>query len=275
MGGGQAGAIGGMWNDIINMAQSAANHAEASKDAGDVNRAYEELFKYLQRNELKPEDLMIVAEQMGLPPEVASSLIRNDQINALRQMQNIAARGGMDDAAIAANQQAQIAAARQAQGQDAAIQSQLARQGINPGAGSAIAMRQSAGQNAANQLSMAGTQNAADAQIRALQAVAESGRISGDIASSQEAIAEANRQARFERDRYNTGIRQAVNQYNSGAKLGARQENVSNLSELNRQAQGKTKARAGTRAENKENMQDIGNRGQNVISSFGNMFGGM
>ena len=41
---------------------------------------------------------------MGIQPDVLAGVQRSDQLNALRQMQNIASRGGMDDAAIAANQ---------------------------------------------------------------------------------------------------------------------------------------------------------------------------
>lgn len=52
---------------------------------------------------MDPEKLKIVAEQMGIRPDVLMSKIRNQQMDALRQMQNVAARGGLDDAAIAAN----------------------------------------------------------------------------------------------------------------------------------------------------------------------------
>lgn len=128
--------------------------------------------------------LKIKAEQMGIEPDVLASRIRNDQLNALRQMQNIASQGGMDNAAIAANQQAGMDAARMLKGNTQAIQGQLARQGLNPGAGAGIAQNQMAAQAASNSLQAAGSQNAANAQMRALQAINSSGRIAGDIASS-------------------------------------------------------------------------------------------
>jgi hypothetical protein len=72
---------------------------------------------------------------MGIPPDLLLSQYRTQQIDALRQMQNIASRGGLDDAAISANQQAGMAAARQNQANQQGISNSLARRGLNAGSG--------------------------------------------------------------------------------------------------------------------------------------------
>ena len=58
-------------------------------------------------------------------------------------------------------------------------------------------MRSQAAQAGYNTLAMAGTQNAANAQMRALQAIQASGRLAGDISSEDEQRQMANRQARM------------------------------------------------------------------------------
>ena len=72
---------------------------------------------------------------MGVPPDVLMSSYRNQQIDALRPMQNIASKGGLDDSAIAANQQSGMQAARQNQAGQQAISNSLARRGLSAGSG--------------------------------------------------------------------------------------------------------------------------------------------
>lgn len=72
---------------------------------------------------------------MGIQPDVLASRIRNDQLNALRRMQDIGDKGGMDDAAIAAQQQAGMGAARQNQADTAAIGNKMRMRGVGPGSG--------------------------------------------------------------------------------------------------------------------------------------------
>jgi hypothetical protein len=129
---------------------------------------------------------------MGIQPDVLASRVRNDQLNALRQMQNIASSGGMDNAGIAAQQQAGAGAARQFQSDQAGIQNKLQMQGQAPGSGAAIGMQQNAAQAGYNTLAQSGAQNAANAQMRALQAIQASGRLSGDIASADEQRQQSN-----------------------------------------------------------------------------------
>jgi hypothetical protein len=79
--------------------------------------------------------LQYVADTVGIPADVLAGSQRTDQINALRQMQEIASKGGLDDAAIAANQQSSMQAARANQADNAAISSSLARRGLGAGSG--------------------------------------------------------------------------------------------------------------------------------------------
>jgi dissimilatory sulfite reductase (desulfoviridin) alpha/beta subunit len=134
---------------------------------------------------IDPKALQYVADTVGIAPDVLAGTQRADQINALRQMQDIASKGGMDDAAIAANQQASMQAARANQADNLAISGSLARRGLQAGSGAELAMRQGAAQQAYNTRAMEGAQNAASAQMRALQAIQSSGRLAGDIASDE------------------------------------------------------------------------------------------
>lgn len=71
-------------------------------------------------------------------------------------MQNIASKGGLDDAAIAGNVKAGAFAARQNQSDTAAIGNRLQRQGMAPNAGAGIAQQQQAAQSSYNTTAAAG-----------------------------------------------------------------------------------------------------------------------
>lgn len=151
---------------------------------------------------------------------------RQDQIGALKQLQEIASKGGMDNAAIAANQQAGMQAARANQADNAAISQSLARRGLQAGSGAELSMRQGAAQSAYNTRAMEGAQNAAGAQMRALQAIQSSGRLAGDIASDEEARMAANAERRNATDRFNASVKNAASAHNANANLDAANYNL-------------------------------------------------
>ncbi len=90
----------------------------------------------------------------------------------------------MDNAAIAANNEAGMMAARQNQSDQAGLQNKMATRGLQPGSGAEMGMAQQANQASYNTVAQSGAQNAANAQMRALQAINSSGRLAGDIASA-------------------------------------------------------------------------------------------
>lgn len=211
---------------------------------------------------------------MGLPPEVLASQYRNDQINALRQMQNIASQGGMDNSAIAANQQAGAQAARQLQSERGAQQNKLQMQGMNPGSGAALAQGAQAAQASYNTMANVGAENAAAAQMRALQAINSAGRLSGDIASADESRRQQAYNSQFERDRFNTGIRDAANRHNANAALTGFNANNQLAKDKVGVAGQVTTGGSASRQQEAGYMKDIGNRGQNAMDIMDSAGGG-
>lgn len=164
-------------------------------------------------------ELLIQAQQQGEVPDVQRGETRQAQLAALNQLQDMASKGGMDEGSIAALQAAEGRAGQDIRGQREAIRNAGLRQGTF-GGGQDLAAQEAAVQGSANTLALAGTQAAADARARALQAISQTGRLAGDVRSQDEALDESNRRAQIERDRFNTQLRQATNQFNSGQRLG-------------------------------------------------------
>lgn len=94
------------------------------------------------------------------------------QQGALDKYGEISAEKGMDAQARAAYEQATMESAQQARAQQEALKQTMAMRGIG-GSGIELALAQKAGQGASNVARMAGTQQAAEAQKRALQALAD------------------------------------------------------------------------------------------------------
>lgn len=261
---------GSLFNNGINIA---ADVSELSKlaEAGKISQ--DQLRQFVQMRELHPEWLQMVAEQAKTQPDIGASGQRNDQINALRQLQNVASSGGLDDSAIAANQASGMDAARQFQAQSGAINNSLARRGLNAGSGAELAQKQMAAQSAYNTQAMEGAQNAANAQVRALSAIRDSGRLAGDIASSEEERLAQNAERKAATDRYNTSIRNAVNQANANAVLQAQQSNIALNSARNSAAQGNVNTQVNSSKAAKDLAEDAGERTQDSFSTFGQASG--
>lgn len=148
--------------------------------------------------------------------QIVPGVTQGAQMDALRQLQQTGATGGMDSGSTAALQQAEQRTEQDVQGQEQAIQAQTQRQGIT-GGGQQIAQQEAAIQGSANRLAMAGTQAVADARTRALSAIRDSGRLAGDIRSQDEAVQTSNRDAAIARDRFNAEVTNAARQFNAGA----------------------------------------------------------
>ena len=157
----------------------------------------------------------------------------NAWMNALRQMQGVAGQGGMDLQSRVAQQQAQAQAAQHEQMQRQAIEQQMA-QTQRYGGGAELAAKVGAQQGGYNTAAMAGAENASAARTRAIQAMALSGGMAGDIrgqqfgeqaarAMSQDAINRFNASQRGNAYMANKGLTAAASQdsANQGAGLGA------------------------------------------------------
>jgi hypothetical protein len=120
-------------------------------------------------------------------------------------------------------------------------------------------MRQGAAQQAYNTRAMEGAQNAASAQMRALQAIQSSGRLAGDIASDEERRIAENRERRMATDRFNSSVKNAASQFNSGQTLNAANYNKNLLMDKINPDRG---AKQGLRSEQKGYAEDFGEREQ-------------
>ena len=271
MGGGGGGAIGSLYNDVQGMVTNAFAIAKSQKDQGDIYAAYETLRKYA---EFDPEKAKIMAQQMGLQPDVLAGDSRTAQLDALRKMQNIGDKGGMDNQAISANQQSGALAARQFQANQSSIDGRMQRQGVSAGSGAELAAKSSAAQSGYNTVAMAGAQNASNSQMRALQAINASGRLAGDIAGAEQGRAMYNTDAKNARDRYNTGIRDSANRFNANAQVDVWQRNFDKHKAVANAANAKAGVGHDLRDEEDKYWKDSGNRAQNIMGTVGGMGGG-
>lgn len=262
--------IGAGGQTMNNRMQQVIDIYQFFKSVGDQQRMQAAIKQFRNIPNLDPKDLQYAAQTMGIQPDVLSGNQRTDQVNALRQLQDVASNHGLDNSAIAGNQQSGMLAARQNKSDNAAISDKLQRQGMAPGSGAELGMRQQASQAGYNTLAMTGAQNAANAQMRALQAIQASGRLSGDIASAQQGRDTQNRRAKMERDRYNSGVRNAASQFNSGQNLNAAQYNTNLARNKIDPANGATTE---LRTEQTGYARDFGNREQLQGEQLGNMFG--
>lgn len=179
---------------------------------------------------LSPEE--IAAMQAG-PTEFDKIRLNPEAMQAwmaaLRQLQGVASQGGMDIQSQVAQRQAQAQAVQQEQMQRQAIQQQMA-QSQRYGGGAELAARLGAQQGGYNTAAMAGAENAAQARQRALQAMAMSGGMAGNIRGQQFSEAAARAQSQDAISRFNAAQRgnaymanrgYGVVQDNSNANMGA------------------------------------------------------
>lgn len=141
---------------------------------------------------------------------------RDAQMAALNQLATIGSTGGMDPGSVAALQQAQMSNAQQAKSNtDAALERAQAEGRLN--SGRALSAQIQAGQGAANSNAMAGTQAAADARTRAMQALSATGQLGGSIRGADygQASDKANAQ-------------NMINQFNATQRQGAQQQTFGN-----------------------------------------------
>jgi hypothetical protein len=213
------------------------------------------------------DQLMIQAEQMGGRPDVMASDQRAAELDALRQMSEMGARGGMDEGSIAAMQQAGAKAAQANQQARQSIANQYQQRG-QWGSGNELASQLAAAQSSANTLSLAGTQAAADARQRALQAIAGSGNMASRARSADEQLALANKEAAEARDKFNTTIRNEANQFNANAPVKQFQMGLGRQGAIQNATNTQVNTLTGNSKSGQEDINRLGARGQNFIGGF-------
>ena len=185
-----------------------------------------ELQKYVNAGVLTPAQAIAYLQKSNAYDQATGSQTgREAEMSALSKLQDISESGGMDAEAQAALAKALNQAQIQEQGMNSYILDQMAQKGIPTSLmGASAQMANNA--NQAQNTYLAGTQAAGDAEQRALQALAESGTLGGNIeqqtfgeqaqkAAAQNAINQWNAQNQTQNSQFNATNQQAANVYNT------------------------------------------------------------
>ena len=218
-------ALGDLLASGGTLAGSIAGNNAAQKGYADAKQKEQEFIDYIKS--INPE----AASQISQDPTV-----RNAQLRALSQMQDVASQGGQDVQSRVAERQAMDTANANERSQRGAIMADAAARGT-VGGGQELASKLTAQQGQANRASATGAQAASDARTRALQAMQESGSQAGQIGQSdlsnqqaQNQIAEFNAAQRLNQGEATTpgyskladiGIAQGQAAQKSDSSLGA------------------------------------------------------
>lgn len=206
------------------------------------------------------DSLMVKATTMKDRPDIQAGETRSAQMDALRQMGNIADKGGFDNGALNTIAQTEGRVGQDVRGMNAANQADLARRGML-GSGLESVRTGQAIQDASNRLSASGNQAAADAQARALQAIGMRSDMASGVRASDEGLGERNRAASMERDRFNAQVANAANQFNSNQLLnrtGAEQARANGINSATNAGVGTMNSSGGPNDRSKEGFEDIG-----------------
>ena len=243
-------------------------------------------------------------------PQIAGSPeMRQEQLESLAGMRDVARRGTTDIDRLS-SQQAQLDAARAQRGQREAILSNLAARG-QLGGGQELAARLGGQAQAANMQADMGAQLARDAALRRLAAMESAGSMAGGIrgqdVAQQESnagltsrfnelvygilnnAAAANQQAQQAAQAYNVGTQQDIAERNVASQYGTALENLTRQNELRQREfqnqlaklQGQTGALQGQARQNEtqkaareQGIYDIGSGVGGLADSIVGMFTG-
>lgn len=199
-----------------------------------LQKYYPELYK--QVVQLNPE--METAQTLG--PSAMEGIstdprLKEAQMNALLSLQGIGANKGMDAQAQANMARLQSDVNQNLQGQTGAIQQNLATRGMSGGMSELVA-RNLAAQGGANRQAQMGMDEKAQAEQRALSAIAQSGQLGGQMQSNQFNQAAQQAQARDLINKFNLTNTQGINSQNVQARNQAQAANAQgaqNIANLN------------------------------------------
>jgi hypothetical protein len=151
--------------------------------------------------------------------------LRNAELASLQKYQDISSNGGLtaQDKArlqdVQGNMKTAIRGDREAAMMDAQSRGTV-------GGGAALMASLGAGQAATDTASKQGMQVASDAEQRAMDAIAASGQLGGQMRTQDFSQAQAKAAAQDEINRFNTATRNTTNATNTGAMNSAQQQNL-------------------------------------------------
>lgn len=192
---------------------SLIGHLIANGERDQARKIYEENVKNMEAVDIPAFD-QAIAQEVSKQQEVqADPTVREAQMGALTKMQSLAGQGGLDPQAMQSLQQARQSTDQQAHANQMGVQSSMQRRGMS-GSGAELAGALQGSSAASNRGNAAGLDAASEARSRALQALSGSSQMAGQIRQGDFAQDNANRQAEFERQRFNSGLRTAAQQSN-------------------------------------------------------------
>lgn len=240
------GAVAGIGSGIAGGLASSSAAGKAANTARGGQDAFRELEQYLpdiQAGRISLEDLRSAGI---LTPEMEESIsqgnselssisldpaTRQAQMDALHSFQNIGNENGLDAQARANLAQEQSQIGQQERGSREAILQNAAQRGIG-GSGLELAAQLQAQQSSADRMALAGTQDAANANQRKLEALQMSAGLGGQIHAQDYGEKSAAAQAQDAINRFNTTNRQDVQQRNVASANTAQAGNLANAQNI-------------------------------------------
>jgi hypothetical protein len=192
------------------------------------------LQQYQQAGTLTPalmEQLKTAQSQFsGIKQNQQATQMQSQALTRMSQM----GQAGLTPDEMAQNRQLQMQAAQQGNAADQSIIQNMAQRGIQ-GGGAELAARLSAAQNMANTSSTAADQVSAQAQQRALQAIAQGSSMAGQLENQTFGEQAQQASAGDQMHRFNIQNQMAINQQNVSAQNQAQAANLANKQQISNQ----------------------------------------
>lgn len=230
LGSGVIGSVeAGQDRDAANAARQAAVQQWLSVNVPDPKQQEIELQNYQVTGQLSPQmEQAFQQSQTALNNVSLDPASRAAEVAALTKMQGLASNGGLDAQAEQQTQQAINQTNANEKGQRGAIIQNAMARGMGQGGGAMLEAQLEASQGDANQAAASGQSAAAAAQMRALQALAESSQMGATLNSQDYAQAAAKAQAADAINRFNTQNSQNVQNANVTNANAAQAANLAN-----------------------------------------------
>jgi hypothetical protein len=211
---------------IMGQRAQAKSDAEKKKLLEQAKAEYDNIqdpeAKAVAYEELKSAGMMVpeLEKEIQIPDTAmigiqSDPLLKQAQMDALSQLQNLGKSGGLDEADKANLERARQNFASESASQQAGVAESMARRGMSSG-GLELAQRQMAAQNAANQMGNTEAQIQGEARRRALDAIMQGGQLGGQMRNQE--MGEKERQA---------AAIDRINEFRATNAIGAEQRRVS------------------------------------------------
>jgi hypothetical protein len=297
--GGLIGLFGGGGDDEAEKLRKQLYQDIKNLQIPDIEQLKLQLEEYKSQGKITPEqEEAILQEASGMSQVSTDPRLKGAQMTALEKMQQIGNEGllAQDRAAL---DSVTREVARDTQAKNEAVLQNMAARGAG-GSGAELAAQLANNQSAADRGSQQGLNIAAQANMRALEAIAKSGQLGGQIRSQDFGEQEAKARAQDVINNFNTSNRSAVQARNIAARNAAQEANLkaaqkladANVGLRNTQQQynknlvvddynrrlGQVKAASGAGSDLADGYDKSAQRGReqtaNIISGLGTIAGG-